>query len=80
MGTSVSTYGFRINEEREILGFAQDTTYNRFCGDDNIGECEQGTKWEIKWVNVHQLLGGGLEGGFWFVLHFFRAPSKSNNG
>ncbi|XP_037768267.1 GDP-fucose protein O-fucosyltransferase 2 isoform X2 [Chelonia mydas] len=30
-GTSVSTFSFRIHEEREILGFDPQTTYNRFC-------------------------------------------------
>uniref|UniRef100_A0A8C2JBP1 GDP-fucose protein O-fucosyltransferase 2 n=1 Tax=Cyprinus carpio TaxID=7962 RepID=A0A8C2JBP1_CYPCA len=45
-GTSVSTFSFRIHEEREILGFDPKTTYNRFCGDDE-NECEQPTHWKI---------------------------------
>ncbi|KAK7939644.1 hypothetical protein WMY93_002970 [Mugilogobius chulae] len=32
IGTSVSTFSFRIHEEREILGFDPKMTYNRFCG------------------------------------------------
>ncbi|XP_060784994.1 GDP-fucose protein O-fucosyltransferase 2 isoform X1 [Neoarius graeffei] len=46
IGTSVSTFSFRIHEEREILGFDPKTTYNRFCGDAEK-ECEQPTHWKI---------------------------------
>nr|XP_033803177.1 GDP-fucose protein O-fucosyltransferase 2 [Geotrypetes seraphini] len=46
IGTSVSTFSFRIQEEREILGFDPHTTYNRFCGD-NEKNCEQLTHWKI---------------------------------
>ncbi|XP_039611253.1 GDP-fucose protein O-fucosyltransferase 2 isoform X1 [Polypterus senegalus] len=46
IGTSVSTFSFRIHEEREILGFDPKTTYNRFCGD-NEKDCEQPTHWKI---------------------------------
>uniref|UniRef100_A0A4W3HAF9 GDP-fucose protein O-fucosyltransferase 2 n=1 Tax=Callorhinchus milii TaxID=7868 RepID=A0A4W3HAF9_CALMI len=46
VGTSVSTFSFRIHEEREILGFDPQTTYNRFCGDEET-ECEQPTHWKI---------------------------------
>ncbi|XP_048454553.1 GDP-fucose protein O-fucosyltransferase 2 isoform X2 [Rhincodon typus] len=46
IGTSVSTFSFRIHEEREILGFDPKTTYNRFCGDVET-ECEQPTHWKI---------------------------------
>ncbi|XP_006008222.1 GDP-fucose protein O-fucosyltransferase 2 [Latimeria chalumnae] len=46
IGTSVSTFSFRIHEEREILGFDPQTTYNRFCGDKEK-ECEQPTHWKI---------------------------------
>lgn len=46
VGTSVSTFSFRIHEEREILGFDPKTTYNRFCGDTEK-ECEQPTHWKI---------------------------------
>ncbi|XP_061548450.1 GDP-fucose protein O-fucosyltransferase 2 isoform X3 [Phycodurus eques] len=46
IGTSVSTFSFRIHEEREILGFNPKTTYYRFCGDTEK-ECEQPTHWKI---------------------------------
>ncbi|KAM9380425.1 GDP-fucose protein O-fucosyltransferase 2 [Phaethornis superciliosus] len=46
IGTSVSTFSFRIHEEREILGFDPKTTYNRFCGEKEQN-CEQPTHWKI---------------------------------
>ncbi|XP_077897330.1 GDP-fucose protein O-fucosyltransferase 2 [Ictidomys tridecemlineatus] len=46
IGTSVSTFSFRIHEEREILGLDPKTTYNRFCGDQEKA-CEQPSHWEI---------------------------------
>ncbi|XP_035267827.1 GDP-fucose protein O-fucosyltransferase 2 [Anguilla anguilla] len=46
IGTALSTFSFRIHEEREILGFDPKTTYNRFCGD-NEKDCEQPTHWKI---------------------------------
>ncbi|KAG7280180.1 hypothetical protein CRUP_037764, partial [Coryphaenoides rupestris] len=46
IGTSVSTFSFRIHEEREILGFDPKSTYNRFCGDQEK-DCEQPTHWKI---------------------------------
>ena len=49
IGTSVSTFTFRIHEEREILGFAQEMTYNRLCGDEQDAQCEQPAKWECKY-------------------------------
>lgn len=49
IGSYVSTFSFRIQEEREILGFDPETTFNRFCGDDESKDCEQPTKWNIKY-------------------------------
>ncbi|XP_025413684.1 GDP-fucose protein O-fucosyltransferase 2 isoform X1 [Sipha flava] len=46
IGTSHSTFSFRIQEEREILGFPVETTFNCFCGDNNK-ECTQPTKWRL---------------------------------
>ncbi|EPY84078.1 GDP-fucose protein O-fucosyltransferase 2 precursor [Camelus ferus] len=46
IGTSVSTFSFRIHEEREILGLDPRTTYNRFCGDEEPA-CEQPTHWRV---------------------------------
>ncbi|KAK1165869.1 hypothetical protein AOXY_G14515 [Acipenser oxyrinchus oxyrinchus] len=48
IGTSVSTFSFRIYEEREILGFDPKTTYNRFCGEKET-DCEQPTHWKIEY-------------------------------
>ncbi|CAM4888912.1 unnamed protein product [Rotaria socialis] len=33
IGSYESTFSFRIQEDREILGFEQDSTFNRLCGD-----------------------------------------------
>lgn len=46
VGSYESTFSFRIQEEREILGFDPATTFNRLCGS---GEkvCTQPTKWRI---------------------------------
>ncbi|MBN3277660.1 OFUT2 fucosyltransferase, partial [Polyodon spathula] len=50
IGTSVSTFSFRIYEEREILGFDPKTTYNRFCGEkEKETDCEQPTHWKIEY-------------------------------
>ncbi|XP_037380366.1 GDP-fucose protein O-fucosyltransferase 2 [Talpa occidentalis] len=46
IGTSVSTFSFRIHEEREILGLDPKTTYNRLCGDQEE-DCEQPTRWRV---------------------------------
>lgn len=44
LGTHESTFSFRIQEEREILGFPEETTFNRLCGKD---ECEKPSQWKI---------------------------------
>lgn len=46
VGTYESTFSFRIQEEREILGFDAETTFNRLCGDGQK-TCVQPTKWRI---------------------------------
>ncbi|GIY51518.1 GDP-fucose protein O-fucosyltransferase 2 [Caerostris darwini] len=46
LGTYESTFSFRIQEEREILGFKVETTFNRLCGD-NQTTCTQPSKWTI---------------------------------
>ncbi|KAK7089096.1 GDP-fucose protein O-fucosyltransferase 2-like [Littorina saxatilis] len=46
IGTYESTFSFRIGDEREILGFDPDMTYNRVCGDEDK-ECEQPSRWTI---------------------------------
>ncbi|XP_046453273.1 GDP-fucose protein O-fucosyltransferase 2-like isoform X1 [Daphnia pulex] len=45
IGSFESTFSFRIQEEREILGFPSNSTFNRFCADDN-DSCEQPAKWK----------------------------------
>lgn len=45
IGTHDSTFTFRIQEEREILGFKSSTTFNRLCPD--TGPCERPSKWTI---------------------------------
>ncbi|TKR64379.1 hypothetical protein L596_024925 [Steinernema carpocapsae] len=45
-GTHHSTFSFRIQEDREILGFEPENTFNRLCAD-NEATCEQPTKWRI---------------------------------
>lgn len=47
IGSHESTFSFRIQEEREILNFPPNTTFNRFCGN-NQPNCEQPAKWTIK--------------------------------
>ena len=46
VGTEDSTFSFRINEERSILGFSEKSTYNRFCKD-GLEVCGSPTYWEI---------------------------------
>jgi len=44
-GSHQSTFSFRIQEERQILGFHPDTIFNRLCGTNK--ECEPPSKWLI---------------------------------
>ncbi|KAL1237567.1 GDP-fucose protein O-fucosyltransferase [Trichinella spiralis] len=46
IGTAESTFSFRIQEDREILGFSHNTTFNCLCPDHNLN-CEQPAKWCI---------------------------------
>uniref|UniRef100_A0A0K0F8E2 GDP-fucose protein O-fucosyltransferase 2 n=1 Tax=Strongyloides venezuelensis TaxID=75913 RepID=A0A0K0F8E2_STRVS len=48
IGSYVSTFSFRIHEDREIMGFSPETTFNRLCQDDDFN-CEQPTKWMIQY-------------------------------
>ena len=47
VGTCDSTFSFRIHEERDILGFHGDQTFNCLCGDKELGKCEQPSKWRV---------------------------------
>ncbi|KJH47843.1 hypothetical protein DICVIV_06038 [Dictyocaulus viviparus] len=46
VGSYESTFSYRIQEDREILGFAPMTTFNRLCPD-RLHNCEQPAKWTI---------------------------------
>lgn len=45
IGTHESTFSFRIQEEREILGFAENTTFNSLCKDSK--NCKKPSVWNI---------------------------------
>ncbi|XP_051175782.1 GDP-fucose protein O-fucosyltransferase 2 [Leptopilina boulardi] len=47
IGTLESTFTFRIQEEREIIGFPVNSTFNRLCGKDK--ECQNVSQWKIVW-------------------------------
>ncbi|XP_055685449.1 GDP-fucose protein O-fucosyltransferase 2 [Lutzomyia longipalpis] len=47
IGTYESTFTYRIYEEREILGFHPRTTFNTFCKNDDLTECEKNSQWPI---------------------------------
>ncbi|KAF8359706.1 pad-2, partial [Pristionchus pacificus] len=47
-GSHVSTFSYRIQEDREIRGFPVETTFRRMCADDvRSFPCEQPAKWKI---------------------------------
>lgn len=46
VGSYESTFSFRIQEEREIMNFDPDTTFNRLCGNGQE-TCTQPTRWRI---------------------------------
>ncbi|XP_037574184.1 GDP-fucose protein O-fucosyltransferase 2 [Dermacentor silvarum] len=46
VGSYESTFSFRIQEEREIMNFDPDTTFNRLCGNGQK-TCTQPTRWRI---------------------------------
>lgn len=46
VGTHESTFSFRIQEEREILGFPVKNTFNRLCADAEVN-CQQPSVWKI---------------------------------
>ncbi|XP_014471925.1 PREDICTED: GDP-fucose protein O-fucosyltransferase 2 isoform X2 [Dinoponera quadriceps] len=47
IGTHESTFTFRIQEDREIMGFSSKTTFNRLCKDKN--KCATAGQWQIVW-------------------------------
>lgn len=46
IGTYESTFTFRIYEEREILGFQKNMTFNSFCKYENE-DCDKNSVWPI---------------------------------
>ena len=48
IGTRESTFTFRIQEEREMMGFQLEDTFDMLCGEGEV-ECEGGTRWQIDW-------------------------------
>lgn len=53
IGTYDSTFSFRIQEEREILGQPSDSTFNAFCasceGVKSTALCKQQSAWKVVW-------------------------------
>ncbi|XP_037076972.1 GDP-fucose protein O-fucosyltransferase 2-like [Pollicipes pollicipes] len=49
IGSYESTFSFRIQEEREILGFDAESTFNRLCGEAEGDACDQPTRWRIEY-------------------------------
>ncbi|XP_055845704.1 GDP-fucose protein O-fucosyltransferase 2 [Episyrphus balteatus] len=47
IGTFESTFTYRIYEEREILGFPKDTTFNTFCKTEDLENCAKNSIWPI---------------------------------
>lgn len=50
IGTYESTFTYRIYEEREILGFSKDLTFNTFCKDEEASNCEKNAIWPIQYA------------------------------
>lgn len=47
MGSQESTFTYRIYEEREILGFPKDATFNTLCKNEDGSDCEKNSVWPI---------------------------------
>ena len=56
VGSKESTFTFRIQEEREIMGFSEDKTYRRF-----VLEFYEGSKfdphWDVEELSANSVLG-----------------------
>ncbi len=48
LGSAESTFTFRIQEEREILGLEPSSTFNMLCPDGKF-DCEKPSQWKIKY-------------------------------
>lgn len=49
IGTFESTFTYRIYEEREILGFPQEMTFNTLCKRDDFYDCNRNSVWPIRY-------------------------------
>uniref|UniRef100_A0A914W6I4 peptide-O-fucosyltransferase n=1 Tax=Plectus sambesii TaxID=2011161 RepID=A0A914W6I4_9BILA len=80
VGSYVSTFSFRIHEDREILGFDPATTFNRLCPDSD-SSCEQPAKWKISKDQLSSLVDWHVRSlviiYFWCVLDAKSASSLS---
>lgn len=49
IGTYESTFTYRIYEEREIMGFPKNSTFNTFCKNDDESDesCKKNSVWLI---------------------------------
>ena len=52
VGTGHSTFSFRIREDRQLMGFSRESTFNSLCGDKpgeegDIISCEQPSYWPM---------------------------------
>lgn len=54
-GTKESTFSFRIQDEREIMCFNKDSTFNRVCSEKEKQDCEQPTRWKIVWESDNEI-------------------------
>jgi len=48
VGSHESTFTFRIQEEREIMGFEPESTFDMMCRDGKL-DCTKGSQWKIKY-------------------------------
>ena len=48
VGSYESTFSFRIQEEREMMGFLPRMTFDMMCSDGKY-DCEKGSQWKIKY-------------------------------
>jgi len=48
IGSYESTFTFRIQEERELMGFPLKDTFEMLCAD-GLEDCEKGSQWKVDW-------------------------------
>ena len=50
VGTGHSTFSFRIREDRQLMGFSRESTFNSLCGsgdESDVVTCEQPAYWPM---------------------------------